>query len=79
MSIWLQDNNQFDQVVIMFALFYYFGLEAIVDNIDTEGLKVDIQPVERIALNVFVLHTEVDFSIMISGKVDRETLVFILE
>ena len=65
-----RDNSQFGQVVIMFALFYHFGLEAIVGSIGTEGLEVDIQPVERITLNVFVLHAEVDFSIIISGQVD---------
>ena len=44
-----------------------------------ECLEVYIEPVECFSLDLLVLHLEIDFAIITSGKVYQETAVFIFE
>ena len=53
--------------------------EAIFGSIDAQGLKVDIEPVKGVAFDILVLHLEVYLSVVITGKVDNNTAIFLFE
>ena len=69
----------FGQIVKMFPLFYHLRFKPIVGSMKAERLKIYVQPVEAIAFDVFVLHTEIYFAVIIVFRVDIEVSVFVFE
>ena len=63
----------------MCTLFHQLCFEAIFGSIDAQGLKVDIEPVKGVAFDILVLHLEVYLSLVITGKVDNNTAIFLFE
>ena len=63
----------------MFAFLHQHGIEAVFGGIVGEGLEIYIEPIEWCAFHLLVLHLEIDFALVSSGKGDQETAVFVLE
>ena len=63
----------------MCTLFHQLCFEAVFGSIDAQGLKVDIEPVKGVAFDILVLHLEVYLSVVITGKVDNNTAIFLFE
>lgn len=55
-----------------------FGLEAGLFCIIGEGIKIHIEPVERLTKNILVLHLVVYLTIIIISQIDHHTSVFFL-
>ena len=63
----------------MLAFLHHLGLEAIFIGIVSEGLEIDIKPIERFASHLLVLHTEIDFAIIAGCKVHQEASILIFK
>ena len=62
----------------MLAFIEEFGLEAGLFCIIGEGVKIHIEPVERLTKNILVLHLVVYLTIIIISQIDHHTSVFFL-
>ena len=63
----------------MCTLFQQLCFEAIFCGIEAQGLEVDVEPVKGVAFDILVLHLEVYLSVVITGKVDNNTAIFLFE
>ena len=72
-------SGQFGKIVIMCTLFHQFCFEAVFGSIEAQGLEVDVEPVKGVAFDILVLHLEVYLSVVITGKVDNNTAIFLFE
>lgn len=72
-------HPQTSQVIIVFSFFYQLCFKAILGSIETECLKIHIEPVETVSFDILILHPEINFAIVISCKVYQEAAVFVLE
>ena len=63
----------------MCTLFHQFCCKAVFGSIKAQGLEVDVEPVKGVAFDILVLHLEVYLSVVITGKVDNNTAIFLFE
>ncbi len=61
----------------MCTLFHQFCCEAVFGSIKAQGLEVDVEPVKGVAFDIPVLHLEIYLSVVIAGKVDNNTAIFL--
>lgn len=62
----------------MCTLFHQFCSKAVFGSIKAQGLEVDVEPVKGVSFEI-LLHLEVYLSVVITGKVDNNTAIFLFE
>ena len=73
------NHLQASQIVVMLTFLHHLSLEAIFVGIIGERLEIDIKPIERLTLDLLILHAEIDFAIISCCQVYQEASVFIFK